>query len=441
MNHFATISTEFLTHIAARRPWWSGKKFRHPETNNKVNFKSLPLEEQRRLNEMYKSKIQGKQEKMKAQLLRREERTKRRKEKAKVRTEAKQQKKNITPESHPNFFTDNGKRLSTTHGFWPNAPVQKNPAWDAKTDNTYYALQKNPKTGRPLHYYTENYIVRHEKQKFANNQRFGEKLPDIRKKYQDDLKSTDERNRTYATAVALIDKAAMRIGNKKSEQEREVRGLHNLQVKHMNIKNNSIELAYTGKDKVEQKHTFTVDDTIKKNLMDLIHDKSPDQPIFTWHKRGEEIRIAPRQANRYLRERLGSNVTIHHFRHYHGSRIAKEFLDSVDASKMNKSQIKDTIRDSQIAVSEYLGNTPNVARKHYIDPTIFKMFLARAKMKKALADAMQKTAAFTFDVSSTEGVNPQENKFLDDLGATKLEDLEQFDSIDFENTDIDAIKI
>ncbi len=36
--------------------WWEGRKFKHPMTGHMVNFKSLPLEEQKRLNSLIKQK-------------------------------------------------------------------------------------------------------------------------------------------------------------------------------------------------------------------------------------------------------------------------------------------------------------------------------------------------------------------------------------------------
>ena len=35
--------------------WWEEREFTHPETKNRVTFKSLPLPEQKRLNDMVKS--------------------------------------------------------------------------------------------------------------------------------------------------------------------------------------------------------------------------------------------------------------------------------------------------------------------------------------------------------------------------------------------------
>ena len=43
-KHLAEIDLE------SAGPWWEGRKFKHPETSNEVGFKSLPLEEQKKLN-------------------------------------------------------------------------------------------------------------------------------------------------------------------------------------------------------------------------------------------------------------------------------------------------------------------------------------------------------------------------------------------------------
>jgi len=434
MKHIARICLEFIKAAKeAKKPWWFGKLFRHPATGNKVKFKSLPLEEQRRLNARFKRK----QEKS----LKRAERRKRRDERRLERQKKLQERKHMTPESHPNFFTNNGKKLNTTRGMFPGVKVSINPEWDPETDNAYYAKQIHPRTGHAVHFYTEDYIKRHNKIKFANVQRFGELLPTIRKKYHEDLKSANERDRVYATAIALVDQAAMRVGNKKSEKD-DVRGLHNLQKKHITFTDHKVTVSYTGKKKIAQKHTFEVSDTIKNNLQQFLENKQPDDALFTWKKRDEEIRIAPRLVNEYLRMKLGSNVTIHHFRHHHGTQWANEYLARIDASKMSRDQVKQTINDAAVIVAERLGNTPKIAMKHYIDPTIFQNFYARAGMKmRANAENVSKTAAdkdtthddFLFKVTDLEGLTPEEQKFHDDLWAIKLEDLQPYEDIKFED--------
>lgn len=452
MNHIARICDEFLKLSAERKPWWQGKRFSHPDTGNRVRFKSLPPAEQKRLNALHKDKLDKKKdvekskteriklkkerakkrlEKSKAREQRKKDRAKRRKEREKKKLDKAKAFQSMTPESHPNFFTSNGKRLNTTRGMLPGVKVEINPDWDAEKDNHYYAKQINPKTGRPLHYYTEDFIKRHNKIKFANNQRFGQLLPKIRQKYTALLRSKNPRDKAYATAIALVDQGAMRIGNKKSEED-DVRGLHNLQVKHLNLDGDKATFSYVGKKKQDQNHSFNVDGAVKDNLQAMIKGKSPEDPIFTWEKDGEETRIAPKLVNRYLRQKLGSNVTIHHFRHYHGTRMADEYLRGIDVDKITPRQAKRAVREAAVVVSEKLGNTPNVARKHYIDPTVFQMFYQRAGMKPpkiATADAgIKKTAQDELSISSTYGITPDEEEFNARLWETKLEDLESDDA-------------
>jgi len=434
-KHFAQICDDFLR-IAAS--WWSGKTFTHPTTRHKVKFKSLPIEEQKRLNALHKKKTQKPVDKAKLRALRQKEKEQRRKQ----RQEEKEKKiKDIKPETHPNFFTDDGVRLDTTHGIRTDWKVEKNPVWNAERDNTYYAFDENPKTKRKTYYYTENYVKTHKKVKFANVKRFMGLLSGIREKYMKDLTSSEPRKRAYSTAIALVDKCAMRVGNKKSEQN-DVRGLHNLQVKHMKINGNQVVLNYTGKDKVEQHHKFNVDDTIKNNLANLVEGKQSDDPIFTFEKLGRIKRITPRFVNRYLKNDLGANVTVHKFRHANGTRIAKEYLDSVDTNKMNATSIKLALSDAINKVADFLGNTPGAAKKHYIDTTIFEDFLKRGNFKVKLKDvlkgveasagAMKKTASeFVYSATSTDSsLTPEEQKFTDDINEIKLEELQPYEDLE-----------
>jgi DNA topoisomerase-1 len=453
MKHLGCILIEFAKE-AAKGPWWMGRTFHSPKSGLMVKFKSLPPEEQKRLNALHKEKkikqeqtprhqdrLNKKEERAKNRELRKKLRDKRNKEKDNKRKEF----ENMTPASHPNFFTDTGKKLFSHHGLYPDIPVLKNPEYDSKLDNGFYAKQQvsiDEKTGKPhfQHFYTIDYINKAEKQKFANNQRFHELLPEIRNRYTTDLSSDDSRRKAYSTAVALVDQAAMRIGNKESEEENDVRGLHNLQVKHMTVNGNTVELTYTGKKQQPQKHTFKVSDTIKKNLLEFTEGKGPEDSIFTFNKKGKQIRISPRRANTYLKEDLGSNVTIHHFRHHHGSLKAQKYLsDAIESTpKMTPDQAKQTAREATIVVSDYLGNTPNVARKHYIDPTIFEDFYKQMHVNPKEATDMstiKKTAASEAPVSdisvtdSLNGTTVDEDAFYQWMGNVVLEELEPFKSL------------
>jgi DNA topoisomerase IB len=456
LKHVAQICTEFYQ-ILKTAAWWEGKAFRNPTTGKRVKFKSLPPEEQKRLNALHKQKSSKRSEKQKARLQRVKDREQRRKDKKEERARRKKEKedrfKNITPETHPNFFTDNGKRLDTRHGFRPGWKVEKNPDWDPKKDNSYYAKEFNPKTGKAVHYYTEDYMRKHNKIKFANVKRFGELLPQIRQKYTAALTSENPRDKVYSTAIALVDQASMRIGNKNSEED-DVRGLHNLLTKHIKITKSDqgrskVELNYTGKGKVSQKHEFDVSPTIASNLNDLIQNKGPEDSIFTWEKDGKKIRIAPRLTNKFLKRQLGSNVTIHKFRHHHATEKVKTFLDQIDTTKISLHDVKVAINDSAEYAAEYLGNTAKVARLHYIDPTVYQEFLKRASVKRSLKEvlkgkassnsmtkqAMDKKFKFVVDENLKE-LTPEEQTFQDNIEAMKLEDLQPYEDIDFTNDNL-----
>jgi len=76
----------------------------------------------------------------------------------------KRSKKRKTPKTHPEFFTSGKKRMllsrpidTTTNGIWHNEE------WNCKTDDTWYAVSKDPITKNWRFHYTESFLSKQNK--------------------------------------------------------------------------------------------------------------------------------------------------------------------------------------------------------------------------------------------------------------------------------------
>jgi len=259
-----------------------------------------------------------------------------------------------------------------------NKDFKKNTEWD-KTDQTYYGSSTND-NGTIIYHYTEAYLEKKNKNKFLNNTKVGNEISRIRRLLKEDLKSKDEKTRMMALMVTLVDQAYFRIGNSKSEKE-DIRGLHNLQDKHITI-NSDIHFKYRGKDKIIQ-HQIIVDEKIKFILKKLLANKKPNDYIFTFKDDGEDKIITPDMINDYLKNDLDCPVTIHKFRTYHATRLAKEELDKIKVGdKKESSEIIDEFNEAMDRVAEKLGHTTcNTTIKHYIDHEILDEFFKKHKVR------------------------------------------------------------
>lgn len=272
------------------------------------------------------------------------------------------------------LHTKAGKRLHIQIG--PKAKVYINPDYDAKKDDTYYAMSFPPGSLTGARHYTHDFVVRNRNKKFAHLPKLAKKMPDIRKKYSEDLKSDDPNKKYYALAVALVDQALFRVGNAKSEKERGVQGIHNLQIRNVKLgKDGRAEFDYVGKHKVQQHHLI-LDKRLTKLVKELIKGKGKNDYLFSWQNKGKTKHMSPQDLNSYFKESLGSPASIHKVRSYHATQMANQALkeppkdihgDKKAAMKWFKSQID--------PISKKLGHkNTTTTLNHYIDPAIVSKF-------------------------------------------------------------------
>lgn len=342
-----------------------------------------------------------------------------------------------TPKTHPHLFTKSGRRLFVQPN--PKAKIEVNPEYDEKADNTYYAksyLKKKDGKVSVIRHYTRDYVIRNKRQKFAHNQALATKLPKVRQGYAKDLKSDDPDKKYHALAVALADQAYMRVGNAESEKERDVRGLHNLQMQHVQIgKDGSVTFAYTGKHKVQQRHVI-LDKHLTGLIKELAKGKGKSDYLFSWkNKDGKQTHMSPEGLNKYLQDDLGCPTTIHKFRSFHATRMAQEALTQPvpeDVKKDDKKFLKH-FRGLIQPISQKLGHKDVATTlNHYIDPTILEHFFTQNSMempKNILASddevknkaRANKKLRHVIRVTSKPGKRSKgEEEFLDWMNGHKL---------------------
>ena len=93
------------------------------------------------------------------------------------------------------------------------------------------------------------------RKKTVSVKKLAEQISGLRQKVTQDMKSDDEKLKLTATAVALMDCTAERVGNDASAKDGHV-GVTGFQKKHVSVTGNKVKLKYVGKSGV--KHDKTV---------------------------------------------------------------------------------------------------------------------------------------------------------------------------------------
>jgi DNA topoisomerase-1 len=168
-----------------------------------------------------------------------------------------------------------------------------------------------------------------DREKFETARRLKNCVNKIRKQVEVDLTSKDEMIRQRATAVWIIDRLALRVGNEKNkDEEADTVGCCSLRVEHIKLHPpTTVEFEFLGKDSMRYHNSVQVDEQVFKNLQTFCKSKKPDEDIFD--------RLTTHSVNRYLSEQM-EGLTAKVFRTYNASITLERELGKLDEKKLAK---------------------------------------------------------------------------------------------------------
>ncbi len=270
--------------------------------------------------------------------------------------------------------------------------------WICPASNGHLQATGIDDRGRKQYRYHERWRQQRDENKYEKMVVFGQTLPKIRRRIRRDLKLRGlPREKVLATAVELLERTFIRIGNEEYARENKSFGLTTLRNRHVDVRGAQLRFRFKGKSGVE--HDIDVKDErmarVIKKLQEL-----PGQEIFQYlDEEGERHQITSDDVNEYLREITGEEFTAKDFRTWAGTVMAAIALQAQEAFE-NKSQAKKNVKEAIKAVAKMLGNTPAVCRKCYVHPAVLETYLdgtliegLKKQTEKTLAKSLKELRA------------------------------------------------
>ena len=226
--------------------------------------------------------------------------------------------------------------------------------------------------GRKQYIYHPRFRQWREQQKFNRVLDFAEALPKLRRKVASDLTERRlSRRLVLATAVRVLDRTLMRIGNDEYARQNQSYGLTTLLNEHIEVGGRRIRFCFRAKSGKIFNAELS-DRRVAAILRKL--EGLPGQNLFQYldDETGPQ-RITSDDVNAYIREATGGDFSAKDFRTWAAtalavvSLLALEPATSATASKKNISR---AIKN----VSQRLGNTPAVCRASYVHPAVLKSY-------------------------------------------------------------------
>jgi len=259
--------------------------------------------------------------------------------------------------------------------------------------------------GRLQYRYHPKWRLVRDEDKFARLLVFGEKLPELRRRVDRDLRAgTLDRARVLASVVRLMEKTLARVGNDEYAEANKSFGLTTLRHRHMDVRGRHLELDFRAKHGVERH--IELDDSRLARVIGRLQDL-PGQRLFQWvDEAGGRHDVHSHDVNAYLREVTGEDITAKDFRTWAATQLAALALAAFEAVDTKARAKKNLLRTIE-SVAAKLGNTPAICRKSYIHPRIMDGYLdgslreAFLKQAEAVLDDADEFALTADEVAVT----------------------------------------
>ncbi|UDY23984.1 DNA topoisomerase IB [Nocardioides sp. Kera G14] len=248
--------------------------------------------------------------------------------------------------------------------------------------------------GRRQYLYHPDWRTRRDADKFDRVLLFGRALMKARERILSDLaKDGMPRERACACAVRLLDLGYFRIGNDVYADAHGSFGLTTLQRRHVRRMQDRLVFTFTGKSGVD--HRIEIDDAMVGEAVEAMRRRrGSDEGLLAFREGRQWRTMLPTLVNDYVREVTGVEATAKDFRTWHATVLAAaglaERLDEAGGT-VSKTKGKRLVSDTMKEVAEFLGNTPTLARKSYVDPRVVSAF----EEGRTIASATRKNHATT----------------------------------------------
>ncbi|MGH2449192.1 MAG: DNA topoisomerase IB [Chloroflexota bacterium] len=267
--------------------------------------------------------------------------------------------------------------------------------WISPLKNGHIQATGRDEKGRKQYIYHPRWREIRDETKYHRMVLFGEKLPSIRRKVQEDLARRGlSRERVLASLVQLLDETYIRIGNQEYARESQHFGLTTMQHQHVDVTGETMHFHFMGKSGKE--HAVDVRDRRVARMIKRL-EELPGQELFQFvDHEGQRHNVQSDDVNEYLHEASGEEFSAKDFRTFHGTVCAAIALNELGPAT-TKAQTKRNISSAIKEAAKHLGNTPTVCRKSYVHPGILEAYQNK-----------QLLPVFREDLPAHQGLTPDE---------------------------------
>jgi DNA topoisomerase I len=238
--------------------------------------------------------------------------------------------------------------------------------------------------GRRQYLYHETWRRLRDEEKFERMTCFAQALPELRERVHADLALTGvPRDRVLAGAARLLDRGFFRIGGEEYAEENETFGLATLERQHLRLlEDDAMVFDYVGK--AGKRRVLRIVDPELQPLLGRLRRRRTGTNLLAYLSRRRWCEVRSGEINDYVKQSVGAEFSAKDFRTWHATVLAAHSVAVLGTDAASPTARRRTVASACREVSRYLGNTPAVCRKAYIDPRVFERFESGRTIGRAL---------------------------------------------------------
>jgi DNA topoisomerase-1 len=233
--------------------------------------------------------------------------------------------------------------------------------------------------GRTQYRYHQLWREQRDTEKFAHMLRFASALPALRTATMHDLTRRGmNRERVVASAVRLIDLGLFRIGGERYAELDHHYGATTLEKRHVTVTKEGLVFDYVAKEGKHRAITVT-DEAVLPIVRELARTDNGLDTLFSWPDGGTWHVLHSYDVSSYIAGHAGGHFTAKEFRTWNATVLMALALANAGPSRTQRSR-KGLIAASMREVAGWLGDTPTVARKSYVDPALISRYESEGEL-------------------------------------------------------------
>jgi DNA topoisomerase I len=275
------------------------------------------------------------------------------------------------------FLDKDGNRITDSEEIERIKSMAIPPAWQdvwiSPYPNGHIQAVGTDDAGRRQYLYHPDWRIKRDRMKFDRVLAAAHKLPAARRAIARDLGLEGmPLERADAVAVRLLDLGYFRVGSDIYADANGSFGLTTLEKRHVSKHKDTLVFRFEGKSGIE--HSVEIDDPeVMVALDSLRRRRGGSDRLLAYQLERRWRDLDSSEVNLYLSGLL-EDLTAKDFRTWHATVLAAAALAASDEPGDTKRSRQRAIKAAVTEVSEYLGNTPTIAKNSYIDPRVIDLY-------------------------------------------------------------------